>query len=94
MATEILNMTTAFIFQTSSSGRHGTRTSSFGKSIFMLLLSTVFSIGCNSVDKMRGDGFSSTEDWGQELRGKQGSKSSHGGFATKAQQIEKNLGVE
>ena len=64
------------------------------RAVCILLLTAAFTMGCNSVDKMRGDGFSSAEDWGQELRGKQGSKASHGGFATKAQQIERNLGVE
>ena len=46
---------------------------------------------CN-LDRLRGDGFKDeTKEWGSSLR-PQGNSADHGGFSTKAQEIESHLG--
>lgn len=50
--------------------------------------------GCSGIDKLRGDGFDETENWGNTLRTQGNERVAPGGVSTKAQQIERNLGVK
>jgi hypothetical protein len=58
------------------------------------LLSFLLAIGCSSLEGMRGEGFKESENWGQELRKQRDSDVTYGGVSSKAQQIERNLGVK
>ena len=56
----------------------------------LLLLSAA---GCAGLDKVPADGISDSENWGQELREPRAGNTRFGGVSTKANQIERNLGV-
>jgi hypothetical protein len=50
--------------------------------------------GCTKLDKFRGTGFKESENWGGDLRQQRLSTGEgFSGMSTKANQIEKNLGV-
>ncbi len=57
------------------------------------LLFILLTAGCAGIDKLRGNGLSESENWGQELRKQQSSGVTYGGLTAKANQIERNLGV-
>jgi hypothetical protein len=61
--------------------------------LIIIALAIFGATGCQGVEKLRGEGFKESDDWGGNLRGKSQEGPAHGGVSTKAQQIERNLGV-
>jgi hypothetical protein len=85
--TRLLNRLLAAVFSTIARGCSATLASA-------ALLAIVCGAGCNGIQNLRGDGFKDSDNWGENLRAQKRSDAVYGGVSTKAQQIERNLGVE